>query len=217
MYIYIWQLLFFVGPPISFTKHNATPPRRIHGSMGQGSRKGSFKALMMRLVAFGSTSTLAWRFLGSTRQAVFSTMEGLAWSKAKFHFGLGKEARFFPCTKWWQWSCLNRLGSCVVGKVFEFVWLPNGGGLLRRWNRYHIYVPSIKENSILYFDTGVENPLFFAQCYVPWLLHGYYAIVKLPEGTTVQRGQKYDFWLFTSFQEETTNINGLPLPRDELA
>lgn len=49
------------------------------------------------------------------------------------------------------------------------------------------------------------------------MLHSYYAIVKLPEGTTVQRGQKYDFLLFTSLQEETTNINGLPLPRDELA
>ena len=144
IYNCIWQLLFFVGPPISFTRHSV-PPRRIRGSMGiHGPRlaQGLLQGLDDEAGGIGLHIHFGLAVPGLHHQAGWKA-PWRAWRDQKQSFTSGwggKEARFFPCTKWWQWSCLNRLGSCVVGKVFEFVWLPNGGRLLRSWNRYHICI-----------------------------------------------------------------------------
>ena len=56
----VWQRRW-VSPALTAKSVSPTPmmPRQV-------TRKGSLRALMIKLVALGSTSTLAWRFLSST-------------------------------------------------------------------------------------------------------------------------------------------------------
>ena len=139
---------------------------------------------MMRLVALGSTSTLAWRFLGSTRQAEkHHGGLGVIKSKVSLRAGEGRKHDFFHAqndgndhvsTDWaavlWArflslFDCQTAADSCEVGIGTIYVYI-------------YICVPSIKENSILYFDTGVENYtyLFFLN---NAMFHGYYIAIML--------------------------------------